>query len=158
MKEIPLTKGKVAFVSDYQYERVNQYKWCAQEIKGKWYAKRGEGHIKTIYLHRFITGVTDGKLQVDHIDGDGLNCTNENLRICTSSENKFNRGPTVRNTTGYKGVGFDKSRGLYRAQIKTTNANKFLGRYSTPEEAARAYDKEAKRRHGEFAKLNFPEG
>ena len=49
-----------------------------------------EGKTRDIYLHRFLLAVNDG-MRIDHIDGDGLNCTRENMREVTRSENARNR-------------------------------------------------------------------
>lgn len=51
---------------------------------------RIEGKKRDIYLHRFLFATNDGML-IDHIDGDGLNNTRENLREVTRSENGRNR-------------------------------------------------------------------
>lgn len=98
MKEIKLTQGKVALVSDEDFERVNQFKWCASNNpmyrKGdakaeKWYALRGtvvNGKQKTLYMHRFIMDAPKGKV-VDHLDGNGLNNTRENLAVVEHYQN-----------------------------------------------------------------------
>lgn len=51
------------------------------------------------------------------------------------------------------GVGFNK--GKWRAYIQYKGKQVNLGRFDTQTEAGRAYDKAAKRLHGDIAKLNF---
>ena len=85
MKEIILTKGKVALVDDGDFERVSQHSWCAAKTSyGKW---RAETRIKgkLIRLHRFITNAKSGEV-VHHINGNPLNNLHENLYICSPSE------------------------------------------------------------------------
>lgn len=55
----------------------------------------------------------------------------------------------------YKGV--YKKRSRWAARIAVNGETTWLGTFKTEEEAARAYDAAAKRLHGEFARLNFPE-
>jgi hypothetical protein len=98
-KLISIGRGLVAQVSDEDFERVSANRWTVTDngsgaFRGsrnpKLYARRvvrgSDGVQRTIYLHRFIMEAPSG-LVVDHIDGDGLNCTRENLRLCSAAEN-----------------------------------------------------------------------
>jgi len=95
MKKIKLTQGKVALVSNEDYELVSKFKWCASlEGRGtKWYAIRRariNGVSFKIRMHRFIMGLPPGKFDervVDHINHDSLDNRRENLEIITQEEN-----------------------------------------------------------------------
>jgi hypothetical protein len=158
---IPLTQGKVALVSDNQFERVGQFNWYAMKgLSGTWYAVRNgkrtpSGREPLIYLHRFLLGITDTKIEVDHVDGNGLNCQDENLRPCLHVQNVHNFSRPRNNTTGFKGVSLNKKLQKYQAYIKVRGVMKHLGLFSEPTDAAKAYDKAAVEHFGEFAKLNF---
>jgi hypothetical protein len=66
-------------------------------------------------------------------------CVNpSHLAFTTHAENMQNLGLDPRNTSGYRGVTFDKSRQKWLAQMTVAGVNRFLGRYNTPEEAAQA--------------------
>lgn len=108
-------------------------------------------------LHRAIMGISDPKILVDHKDRNKLNNLSSNLRPANKSTNAMNRGKPKSNTSGYKGVSWNREKGLWDADIQLDNKQKFLGRYDTPEEAALAYDYHARRMFGEFAVLNFPD-
>ena len=86
MKKLNLSQGKMAALDNADYERAAIFKWHARQEKQRpscWYAVRTVGN-KTVYLHRFILDAPSG-LDVDHKDGDGLNCQRLNLRIATRS-------------------------------------------------------------------------
>ena len=85
IRYIPLTKGQYAIVDAEDYERVNQYKWCASggNRKRTMYAMRIQNH-KCILMHRFLMGASEGMV-VDHINGNGLNNRKSNLRLCSRS-------------------------------------------------------------------------
>lgn len=92
--------------------------------------------------------------EIDHIDKIKTNNRIENLRECTSSQNKGNIGLLRSNTTGYRGVSFNKQSGKYHAQIKIHGVQTYLGRADTAEQAALIYNQAAKEHFGEFAYLN----
>jgi hypothetical protein len=160
MKEIPLTQGKVALVDDEDFGRVSRLRWFAQRNHNTWYAARNTRmpHHRVIRMHRFVLGLEDipeKEIQVDHVDGDGLNNTRRTLRVATETQNKMNQGPRSTNPLGLKGV--TQRRGRYHAQIKCNKQHFCLGTFDTPEEAARAYDAKASEVFGDFAWLNYPE-
>lgn len=105
-------------------------------------------------MHREIVGVMDSHAWVDHIDRDTLNNRRGNLRQCTAAQNIANGGKRRHNSSGYRGVVWYK--GKWVAQIGHRRKLLYLGRFSTPEEAAIAYDAAARQLYGEFAGLNFP--
>lgn len=96
---------------------------------------------------------------VDHIDRNGLNNTKANLRLATDQESTRNRGAHIRRknlTCEYKGV--SKQHQKWIARIKVDGRDTYLGSFSDPIEAARAYDNAALELFGVFAYLNFPKG
>ncbi len=134
--------------------------WYAMKTaNGTWYAKAvlySGGLSETILLHRFILGTTDPKLRVDHIDRNGLNCQRSNLRECSVAQNNLNSKLSRANSSGFKGVSFDKRRGLWMANISVGNRQQRIGRFLTKEEAAHAYDDALRSIGGEFGRYNFP--
>ena len=158
MKNIPLTQGFVAIVDDADYGRVSAHKWCATRAKTNVYGIRKlrtpEGRTTSQLLHRFIMGVTDPAIDVDHKDHDGLNCQRHNLRKCVRGENDGNRRKT-RGASRFKGVSWASGRGLWRACIRI-GKTVHLGYFSDEIAAALAYDTAARIRFGVMANCNFP--
>ena len=155
---IRLTLGKFAIVDAEDFEEVNKFKWYAVEEEGIFYAvkvTRIEGKRSTLRMHRFITGVTDPEIKVDHWDRNGLNNTRPNLRTCTNQENTRNQVGSDK-TSLLKGVFFDVERGKWMAQIKVDGKSQYLGRFDNEIAAGEAYDLKASEVFGEFAYLNFP--
>ena len=149
-KIIPLTQGKFTLVDDEDFEYLNQWKWS---YDGR-YAERNVGG-KICRMHRVIIHTPDG-MDTDHINLNKLDNRKENLRVCSRSENKMNIKKQANNTSGYKGVDFQKYCKKWRARMQIRDINYNLGDFDSPVEAARAYDEFAKKNCGEFAKLNFP--
>lgn len=140
MRKINLTKGMVALVDDVDFEWLNQWKWCMQSSG---YACRfdyseGSNPGKMILMHRLLLKPSEG-LVVDHINRDKLDNRRDNLRIVSHSQNHLNSGLFKHNTSGYKGVTWDKERGKWKAQIKWNGKNKNLGLFLLPEHASAAY-------------------
>ncbi len=102
-------------------------------------------------MHRIIMNAPVGK-QVDHINHNGLDNRKENLRLATPAQNQANQKLSKANTSGFKGVSFDKKKKKWAAYIGKQSRN--LGRFLDIRDAARAYNDAAKLAYGEFAKLN----
>jgi len=143
---------RVALVDDEDFEELNQYNWCANKIGKTWYAVRA-GYIDekkvTISMHQQITGF-QYKL-IDHINRDGLDNRRCNLRKCNHSQNKINTLMWKHNTSGVKGVSWDKKKKKWGAHIQKNSRHFFLGYFDNKEEAGRAYKIKAKELFGEFA-------
>lgn len=154
-KQIPLTQGKFALVDDDDFEYLNQWKWNATQSGSTFYARRQEGIIpfkKTIPMHRQIMNTPAG-MEVDHINGNGLDNRRENLRNCTHAENKRNNKRYSNNSSGY--IGVDRNKGKWRAYIQVNKKWIHLGYFSDPIDAAHAYDNAAEKYHGQYANTNF---
>ena len=148
-KEITLTNGMVALVDDCDYQELSVRKWRAKKNKRTFYAETSRKY-EYPQMHRAIMRPPDG-MQVDHINGDGLDNRRINLRVCTNQQNSFN---SAKRGKGYKGV--YSHCGKWQARIYKNLKQTHLGTYNTPEEAARAYDRGALKMFGEYAWLNFP--
>lgn len=104
--------GNDCFYFDLEdYDLISKYKW--------W--KNASGHIlttylnKTIWLHHLVLNIFDGL--IDHIDRNPANNQKQNLRVCTKQQNCCNSKMYSNNTSGRKGVSYDKSRGQWIAFI-----------------------------------------
>lgn len=152
---ILLTKGQYAIIDNDDWDAVSKYKWQVNEYRpGKFraYARESRklGH-KMFYMHRFILGVEDGSVHVDHIDGNPLNNTRTNLRTTDNAHNRYNSPKPSTNTSGYKGVSFSKVANKWHAYISFEKQRLHLGLFVTKEEAHEAYCAAAATYHGEFA-------
>ena len=159
MKTIPLTRGFFATVDDKDYWGLAIHRWQSTiGNRGKVLPTRTtnvDSKRTTVYMSREIMGADVGKY-VDHINGDTLDNRRINLRLCTNAENLSNRGKPRNNTSGYKGVVYDKRRNKWYAYIGCESKGFRSKDFDSRKDAAQAYDKLALEKHGDFAKLNFP--
>jgi len=158
MREIKLTQGKVALVDDNDFEWLNERKWCAHHTScGLFYATRTErdsnGKQRTVRMHREILNAPFA-LQCDHRDGDTLNNQKDNLRVCNSQQNHWNRRITATGTSRFKGVSWFARDKKWVAFIKENKKSKNLGLFGTEIEAAQAYNQKATELFGDFARIN----
>jgi hypothetical protein len=122
--------------------------------------KSGEICKKTYLAHRIIWVMQTGqqpKNFIDHIDRNKANNRWENLREANKTQNNANRVSKPNSSSKYLGVCWNKPLKKWRAEIVNSNNKNHLGYFYCEQMAARAYDEAAKRLHGEFANLNFPE-
>lgn len=152
---VDIQKGTIIRTSHKRSDLI--VKEVGSKIKGGYtrvYFK-SKGYLR----HRIIYYVATGKLPdvIDHKNGveagDGI----DNLREADQSRNCQNRTKRRVATSRFKGVCVrDQPTGIrYIAQIKIDGKVKHIGSYRDEYEAAKAYDREAIKHFGKFAKLNI---
>ena len=158
---------KYVIIDKEDYDKVIEAIRYKSGKPGKWYYhgsidgyEYAVGGNRDKSIHRVVMDAPEG-MDVDHINGDRLNNTKSNLRVCTRSQNSQNKKLRTDSASGYKGVYKHKGNLKKPFQAYIGDPNKVsrslkLGYYATAEEAARVYDRKALELHGEFAYTNFP--
>lgn len=116
---------------------------------------RFEYRGRSYSVHVVIFAMHHGRwpiAQVDHINRIKTYNLIANLREATNAQNSRNRNGS--SGTGFKGVSRHKGDGKYHSRISIGGENYFLGAFTDPVAAAKAYDAAAKRLHGDFALTN----
>lgn len=147
MKSIPLGRGMFALIDDEDFQSVSKHKWWPSKGRNTWYAMTTIRR-KMVRMHKFLM---PGKRWCDHRDGDGLNNQRENLRRCSPTQNEGNSRMKGTNTSGIKGVSWDRDREKWHACICINYKTVHLGRFDDKEMAAQAYRQAAVMQFGEFA-------
>ncbi len=162
MKEISYS-GKIGYglkfqVSDKSFKEVSKYKW--------WLSRQGYAvtQIRTdklarrwtmITLQRFLKNFPKG-FEIDHRDQNKHNYQLSNLRVSTHQENGMNRSRQKNNfSSKYKGVCWHEQRQKWYARIHYCGKTISCGLFDSEINAAKSYDKQAKKLFGKFANLNF---
>jgi len=108
---------------------------------------------KLYRVHRLIFLWHHGFLPeyVDHIDTDVINNKIENLRRCSKSQNSCNGKMRINNTSGIKGVSWNKEKSKWMAKLCHKRKQMHIGYFSSIHEAEKAVRAARKKLHGEFA-------
>lgn len=155
MIEIELSRaGFKTLIDDNDYELVNKFRWGLLAPGPKCKYARATINGKDTTLHRFLLKLTDPKLCVDHINGDGLDNRRANLRITNKSGNARN----IKKDYKFKGIYLHKKNRNFVAAIKVNYKKIHIGCFPDEVSAARAYNEAAKKYFGEFASLNSFQG
>lgn len=151
---ISLTNGYVTVVNQDDLPILDGMRFHAED--GKFplvYAVSRSKGKDLLRMHRILIGAKKGQ-KVDHIDGNGLNNRRSNLRFATSQQNGRNCRKPINNTSGYKGVTWNKRGRKWVAQIMFCKKKIGLGRYKTATSAYAAYCIASALLHGEFGRTN----
>ena len=158
---VTLTKGYTAVIDAEDVYLVDKWNWCAH-VEGvnsngqhrNVYAVRGvrceNGKTKIVRLH---CELMKSNYQVDHIDGNGLNCKKENLREATPNQNMMNSRKRIDNSSGHKGVSWSKSAGKWEAYIRNGGKKLYLGIFEDINEASKAYVIASQKYHKEYGRV-----
>ncbi len=97
---------------------------------------------KSLYVHRLV-GLAflennENKSDIDHIDQNRGNNNLLNLRWATRSQNNYNTGMRITNTSGTKGVSFNKSKNKWEAYIQIDMMKVDLGCFVDKQDAINA--------------------
>jgi hypothetical protein len=115
------------------------YRWSAVVTSHATYADGVLSCDRSVrrYMHRLITAAPEWA-DVDHIDGDGLNNRRSNLKVVSHKENLENRRLESRNTSGYRGVTWSKTRAKWLAVVMHDGEAHHVGAFDDVHEAGRA--------------------
>ena|SRR3990172_10901192 len=106
---------------------------------------------KNCLAHRLVWLLAHGKWpegEIDHINGIKDDNRIANLRLATRSENLANCQIRRNNTSGHKGVSWDKRRKNWHVHV----GRKHIGRFAIKEDAIAAYAAAASELYGEYAR------
>lgn len=142
-------KGNKFLIDIEDYDLVSQYTWHISS-DGYWQCVIKK---KTVSMHRLILNAPKG-YEVDHKNLRRYDNRKANLRICSRSENAHNKALNKNNSSGVKGVWWDKRNNKWKAEIKINNKRYALGYFENIQEAADKYDEVAMLYFGEFARPN----
>jgi hypothetical protein len=157
VQKIELTQDKFALVDDDIYEILQHFPWhykAGHKYTGYACTSLGK-HGPKHYMHRIIMQEQlqfAPELFVDHIDHNGLNNQRSNLRLVTVSQNNLNARGYCNNTSGQKGVYFDKHHNRWKVCYRSQGR----GYFSTFDEAV-AHRKDIELTEGSFL-MAFPIG
>lgn len=137
MATIPLTNSdKVATVDDDDYAELSKWRWSLHQG----YARCWQRKNRSVSMHRMIMGY-NGNLDIDHLNGDGLDNRRQNIRIVTHAVNLANR-PKLNNNnrSGYRGIHWCNTSKRWKARIGVKGTKKYIASTRTLKEAIKAYN------------------
>lgn len=161
MASTKIIDGEMIIVDDDNADLLSQNGWrirssgrSSRTSKTR-YVVRTDGK-NLIGIHRIILSAKPGEI-VDHINGNPFDNRRENLRIASNAENVRNsrKRRSLSTTSIYKGVGYERKKGKWRATITVDCRTIHLGYFEKESEAAIAYDVASVKYHGDFGRRNF---
>lgn len=161
MIRIPLGRDNLFLLLDDEDSDLAAISWYAHRGKDdNFYAahREGSGARERVWAHdlvlerKLFRELVPGEL-ADHINRNKLDCTRDNLRPASKSNNAANKTKSSKLATSrYKGV--SKARNKWKASITVCGKTLYLGTFDKEADAAYTYNKAARECFGEFAVLN----
>lgn len=139
--KVLIDRNDLPVVSGFAWYKNGRYASCR---------KRQGMTRKTISMHRLLMSASAGEV-VDHINGNGLDNRRSNLRICSPSENSYNRKAAHGEVPL---IGVSRSGQRWASKIEKGGHVIYLGEYESEIAAAAVYNAAAIRLNGCFAGVN----
>ena len=98
---------------------------------------------QSYFAHRLAWLYAYGNFPERHIDHINRNKDDNsiiNLRDVSREANQHNHGKRADNTSGYRGVWFNKARNKYEARVRFNGKRILIGYFLNPEDASKAYE------------------
>jgi hypothetical protein len=137
-------------------KNIDTGKILKRSIRNKYYGANlyNNDKMKTFKVHRlvaiaFVANPHD-KPCVDHINNDKLDNNVTNLRWATFKENNQNKPKQSNNTSGVKGICWDKRSNKWRAHIQIDGIKVHLGYFDNLDNAKEARVEKANKAFGNY--------
>lgn len=128
------------------YDKIKKFAWRESTLG---YLISYDKDKIIVYFHRLIMN-PDKDCEVDHINHNKLDNRKDNLRVCSRLQNSHNRGDIVTNTSGFRGVQWEKRFNRWRSRIKVNGKDIHLGLFEDYDEAVNARKEAEIKYYGEF--------
>ena len=148
--------GQFCIVDMEDRKKVYGYTWRVNK----------DGHVETtiagrkVFIHQMVLTDRPTGTVPDHIHGDKLDNRKSQLRPATLVENRRNTRKREGTSSQFLGVHWSKVEEKWIASIQANGKDgrrqfRRLGAFDSEAEAAKAFDKAAQEKYGDFAHLNF---
>jgi len=130
---------------------------CTVKYGYKLMSYNGGNILVHVAIWIMLNGDIPENMEIDHINNDPSDNRIENLRLATRTQNCFNMRKRVDNTSGVKGVMWNKNNNNWRARIYVNKTKIEIGSFDTIDEARIAINSARQRLHGEYANSGHKE-
>jgi hypothetical protein len=161
MREIPLSRGLVAFIDDQDFNRLRKFKWSVKPCNhGTMYAvtniKGPDRRWHQEAMHRMLLNPAPDE-DVIFRNHNGLDCRHSNMLVVDKPEARRHHRVRSDSKTGLKGISHDPVTNSWSARIVVHGQPLILGTFHSVEDAQHAYDQAVKSYYGRFAPVHKPD-
>lgn len=145
--------NKIFYFDLEDYDLIKDYHWTEKENTG--YVRTviwKNNKPNTVLMHRLIMEHYENinKKDIDHMNHKTNDNRKSNLRACEHYQNIISSKTYSNNTSGRKGVYWDKARNKWAAWITIKKKHIFIGRFDTFDDAVKAREKAEEKYHKEY--------
>lgn len=147
-------KGEEFWFDKEDYDKIKDYCWFYD--KRGYVVARGKGDIKIVFLHVLVMSPVPEGMLVDHKrhpprNEKKVDNRKNNLEFKTASQNNINCSLYSNNTSGVKGVSWNKRQQKWTASIQVNNKRIHLGYFIDKQDAIYARKKAEEEYFGEYS-------